>query len=134
MNNLINNLEEEHKELIILLEKLKVVSSTDGRIKLLNESKELLMKHLEKEDKYLYPPLFEKSKTDSALKMTLSTFGAEMDKISEFIAEFYKKYGNKNEIHKESFNKDLSTFNVALKNRIMKEEIAIYKAYAKLKS
>jgi len=132
--DLINDLENDHKEIITLLEKLKMVNNTDVRISLIKESKEMLLSHLEKEDKYLYPALNEKAKTDKSLKLTLNTFGAEMDKISDFIKDFYSKYSNQAFINKESFNKDITTFIVAIKNRIMKEEVAIYKAYLKLKN
>jgi hemerythrin-like domain-containing protein len=92
-----------------------------------------LLAHLTKEDKQLYPPLYEKAQSDLSFKKTLDTFGAEMEKITEFVLDFYQKYLDINNISKTEFIKDLSTFIVALKNRIMKEEVAIYKAYEKLK-
>ncbi len=47
--------------------------------------------------------------------------------------DFYQKYSDINNINKTEFAKDISTFIVTLKDRIMKEEVAIYKAYEKLK-
>ena len=101
-------------------------------MELLLKSKTLFLAHLSKEDEQLYPPLHEKAKSDPALKRMLDIFGAEMDKISEFVLDFYQKYSVVNNINKSEFTKDISTFITTLKTRIMKEEIAIYKAFEKL--
>lgn len=134
MSKLINELKHEHQEITnILLELQKIgVSSTKG-IELLMQSKTALLAHLTKEDKQLYPPLHDKARSDLSLKMTLDTFGAEMEEITEFVLNFYQKYSTTNNINKTEFSHDVTTFIVALKNRIMKEEVAIYKAYEKLK-
>ncbi|MCK5168845.1 MAG: hypothetical protein KAQ75_03110, partial [Bacteroidales bacterium] len=88
---------------------------------------------LAKEDKHLYHPLQDKAKKDLSLKLTLDTFGAEMGKISKSALDFYQEYSDINNINKIDFIKDTTKLIVTLKGRIMKEEIAIYKAYEKLK-
>ncbi len=100
---------------------------------MLIKSKTVLLAHLTKEDKQLYPPLHDRAQSDSSLKITLDTFGAEMEEITEFVLNFYQKYSTTNNINKTEFSHDVTTLIVALKNRIMKEEVAIYKAYEKLK-
>ena len=134
MSKLINKLKQEHQEITDILLKLQKtgISSTKG-MELLIQSKTSLLTHLTNEDKQLYPPLREKAQSNVLLKKTLDTFGVEMEKITELVLNFYKKYSNINNINKTEFLKDISMFIVTLKDRIMKEEIAIYKAYEKLK-
>ena len=134
MNKLINELEKEHQEITDILHELQKtgVSSANG-MKMLIQSKTALLSHLAKEDKHLYPPLQDKAKTDLSLKITLDTFGAEMGKISKSALDFYQEYSDINNINKIDFIKDTTKLIVTLKGRIMKEEIAIYKAYEKLK-
>jgi hemerythrin-like domain-containing protein len=133
MSKLIEELKQEHKEITEILVNLKELSiySIQG-MDLLMQSKNKLLSHLSKEDKYLYPVLKEKSKTDLSLKRTLDVFGKEMDEITKFVLDFYERYSNNNDINKTEFSKDISAFIFALKNRIMKEEVAIYKAYDKI--
>ncbi len=134
MSKLVNELIQDHKDITnILLELRKTGASSSKGMKLLNQSKSSLLDHLKNEDKQLYPPLREKAQSDLSFKRTLDTFGSEMEKITEFVFEFYQKYSNNNNIDITEFRKDISLFIVSFKNRIMKEEVAIYKAYEKLK-
>lgn len=134
MSELVSELKQEHKDITAILLELKKIGATSSNgMELLAKSKTLLLNHLSKEDKQLYPPLHEKAKSDFSFKVTLDTFGAEMEKITEFVLNFYKKYTNQNTINKAEFVNDISKFISALKSRIMKEEIAIYKAFEKLK-
>jgi len=134
MSKLVSELIQEHKEITaILLELQKTGASTAKGMDLLIQSKSSLLNHLTKEDDHLYPPLYEKAKSDSSFKRTLDTFGTEMDQLTEFVVDFYKKYTNNNNINKTEFAKDISFFIVGFKNRILKEEVAIYKSFEKLK-
>jgi len=133
MSELIKELKQEHQEIANILLELKSLSiySIKG-MDLLIQSKNKLLSHLQKEDKYLYPVLKEQAQTDSSLKRTLAVFGKEMDEITKFVLDFYEKYSNLEDVNKAEFSKDISKFIFALKNRIMKEEVAIYKAYEKI--
>lgn len=91
-------------------------------------SKNKLLAHLEKEDKYLYPVLKEKAKTNLYLRVTLNSFGKEMEEITKFVFEFYNKYPSIS-VNKSGFMKDISTFIFSFRNRIIKEEVAFYQAY-----
>ncbi|NOQ27997.1 MAG: hypothetical protein GQ564_21755 [Bacteroidales bacterium] len=134
MSKLVNELKQEHHAITdILLELQKIGASTTKGMELLMQSKTSLLAHLTKEDKQLYPYLHEKAKSDLSLRKTLDTFGAEMEKITEFVFDFYQKYFDSVNINKTEFVKDISKFIVTLKSRIMREEVAIYKAYEKLK-
>ncbi len=134
MSKLVKELEQEHKEITDLLHKIQKIGiiSNEG-MQLLIKSKTLFSDHLTKEDEQLYPPLIEKAKTDLIFKRTLDTFGAEMDKITKSVSDFYKKHTDTNNINKTEFIKDVSAFIATLKTRMMKEEVAIYKYFEKLK-
>ena len=134
MNSLIEELKQDHRKITNMLNELKNygIASNKG-IDVLMQSKKALLEHLEKEDNLLYPKLNKKAESDIFLRTTLDTFGQEMEKVSDFILDFYRKY-SKNKINKSDFPKDISIFITALKGRIMKEEIGIYKAYEKLET
>ncbi len=94
----------------ILSELQKIGATSDKGRELLMQSKTALLAHLTKEDEQLYPLLYEKAKTDSGLQRRLDSFAAEMDKITEFVLEFYEKYSDNNDIDKIKFGHDVSTF------------------------
>ena len=132
MSKLINELKQEHLEIKqILLELQKNGNTSSKGVKLIMNSKKKLFEHIDKEDRLLYPVLWNKAKTDLSLKKTLDIFAAEMEKVAEFVRDFYMKYsfGINN---RDEFIKDIVTFRVTLKVRIMKEEAVIYSIYEKL--
>ena len=134
MSKLANELKQEHLVITYILDELqKMGTSSTKCMDLLIRCEKLLLAHLKKEDEQLYPPLYKKAQSDLYLKKTLNTFGAEMEKITEFVFGFYQKYSDVDDIKTTEFRKDKLTFIVTLKNRIMKEEVAIYKAYENLK-
>lgn len=91
--NLIDELKEEHKILLNMLNEVKrlKIISPEGLSKL-NQSKETLLKHLQKEDNELYPVLKGKSQTNEAIQKVLTEFGDDMDAISSAALEFFEKY------------------------------------------
>lgn len=131
MENLIEKLKKQHIEILNILEDLRSsgLNSKKG-FSLLSKSKDVFLEHLELEDQKLYPPLFEKAKTDQKLNRTLKIFASEMDKISNFVINFFEKYEKENENRKD-FSQDITIFIVIFKDRIRKEEMAIYKSYKK---
>ena len=133
MSKLVDELKLDHKVISRILSDIKQIGILPlERMELLNRSKDKLLNHLSKEDTLLYPALIEQAKHDPTFKQTLDTFGREMDQITQVVTEFYSKYSDHQNVVKPSFTVDLSKLITALKNRIMKEEVAIYKAYEKL--
>ncbi len=131
MSNLTNELKNEHKKILEVFTDLQKLGLTSNKSEqLLFKSKELILKHLEKEDRELYPFLFEKAKNDAKLKRTLNIYAKEMDKITLFVNEFYQKYEESNKL-RSNFTDNLIKLTVILKDRIRREEIALYKAYDK---
>ncbi len=133
MSKLIDELKIEHQEIVAILDELQEIGIfSDKGIELLMSSKIKLLRHLEKEDKQLYPVLYEKAKTDLFLKSTLELFGEEMKAITDFVLDFYEKYSV--EIAKKTeFINDISKFIISLRNRIIREEAVIFEEYEKIK-
>jgi len=134
MSKLTRQLIEEHKEISAILKKLRNLglSTSESKV-LLVKSKANFLAHLSKEDKKLYPPLYEKAKTDESLKRTLNIFADEMKGITDFVLQFYENYTKREDLMKsDNFIKDISKFISALQTRILKEEVALYKLYDKL--
>ena len=128
--SLIKELKQEHQivsKALVEIQDLGIAS--EKGIKLLQESKEALLGHLTKEDEQLYPTLHKMAETDPVLKSTLETFATEMEGITKFVLDFYQKYAPGNSFKEEDFKEDVSTFIVALTDRVIKEESIIYKQY-----
>ena len=134
MSKLINELKQEHQEIDKILKDLQSIGYSSKRSKeLLIKSREKLIDHLKKEDDKLYPPLEAEAESNQGLNQMLETFGKEMDQITRFVEEFHKKYYTMGDMEAEGFKRDLTSYITTLKNRIMREEVAIYKEYEKLK-
>ncbi len=133
MSKLINELKQEHQELADLFQAIIKTGATSSKgFSIIKQSKVKLLEHLNKEDKYLYPPLYKKAQKDILLKNTLKTFGDELELVTQSALGFYSKYSNINNINKQEFMDDMSALNIALKGRIMKEEYSLFRAYEKL--
>ena len=133
MSKLIIELEEEHIKIRNFLEELhEKVMSREKKLELLLQAKNLLSNHIAKEDELLYPKLNKAAETDFLLKKTLNIFAGDTENVSILIHDFFDKYSKNNSISNTEFMKDIAKFTVSLKNRLIKEEIGIYKAYEKL--
>ena len=130
MRNLIDELKKDHNDIKNLFVKIHEGQlSNEKKFDLLMKSKDEMLAHLAKEDKYLYPELQKKSETDLALKMTLETFAKETEAVTKAINNFYDNYSSIDKINSQSFSKDLVSFIVSLKKRIMQEEVVIFNSY-----
>ena len=56
-----------------------------------------------------------------------------MERITKSATEFYEKYSKIENVNNPDFLKDIISLVTILKNRIMKEEVAIYKSFENLK-
>jgi len=133
MSKLISELKQEHNEIANLFNTIVKLGATSNKgLDIVKKSKIKLLEHLEKEDKYLYPPLYEKAQKDVLLRNTLKNFGEELEVVTQSVLNFYSKYSNLRSINKQEFIEDMSALNISLKGRIMKEEYSLYRAYEKL--
>jgi len=135
--DLIDQLKDEHKRILNSLSTVGSLIKDKGQtnITLLDSLKELtdiLMPHLDLEDKLLYPA-FEKSKVEE-LKRLGATFSKEMQGITKVAVAFINKYQN---IPIEKLRKDkvfLKTLNVIVNKvnqRVLIEEDILFPVYEK---
>ncbi|MBO9482964.1 hemerythrin domain-containing protein [Salinisphaera sp. G21_0] len=129
MSMLIRELKHEHLQISDLLVKARAegVASEAGR-ELVLSAKKMLLAHLNKEDRYLYPPLREAAAKDESLKSMLSDYALDMDKISVDVMAFFNLYESTDQTS-ESFHSDCDNIIKALCKRIAKEETVLYKIY-----
>jgi len=131
-NNLIEDLKIEHAKIAKALNEVVSIGigSEEGREKLMN-AKEMLLQHLQKEDKYLYPILEEAAKEDRQIRHTLDSFAKDMEAISKLALDFFEKYekgGGGLE-----FAKEFGHLYTSLSMRIRREENYLYKIFLTLK-
>lgn len=133
MSQLIQEFKSEHVQISdLLLQAREVgVGNQQGRDLILS-AKKMLLAHLNKEDKYLYPVLREAAENDNSLKSTLTDYALDMDKISADVMVFFTLYENGDNTH-ENFQQDCKSIIKALSKRITKEEAVLYKTYDKIK-
>lgn len=128
---LIDELKEEHK---ILLSYLKEANNNFGLNNEISKQKlllarDLLLNHLKKEDRSLYPVLKKESENNPQLKNYLQTFASEMETITNFVIKFFEK--NEKQISPD-FSDDLAKISFDLKQRMGREERVLYKEYEKI--
>ena len=134
MSQFIETLKEEHKLVLKTLENIRENDLTNlEKLNNLKRTKEALLGHLKKEDETLYPFLNKEAEKDEKLAAELKIYAKEMEKISDFVFNFYEKYETNENISTIFFRSDLALFIATLKDRILKEEIYLYKEYAKRK-
>ncbi len=131
MAALIEEFEEEHRQIIdrLLESKRLGVHSMEGR-NTLCRMQELLLTHLEKEDKNLYPALREHRERNPELRKMLDLFEEELTGITAFCSEFFEKYVTGG--GGIDFFRDCDKLYKALENRIQKEEDLLFPYYRAL--
>ncbi|MBA1147613.1 hemerythrin domain-containing protein [Ectothiorhodospiraceae bacterium WFHF3C12] len=128
MSDLVNTLKNEHRAIQNLLQGASQagVTTADGRAKL-KKAKALLIGHLEKEDRQLYPVLLNSG--DAGLA---GSFAEEMQAISRQVVAFFEKYENGGDDFQ--FAVDFGKVLGLLNNRIRREEASLYRRYEALVS
>ena len=131
MNTLIEELKNDHAEIVKVLTKVKELGiSSKGGQEMHLAAKEGLLAHLKKEDERLYPALRRSAENNPGLKQTLDMFTKDMASISKAAIDFFGKYtGGGSGIE---FAKDFGGLVGVLGGRIQKEEKIIYAEYEKL--
>jgi hemerythrin superfamily protein len=131
MNKLIEALKAEHRTIVEILNKVKMlgVTSVEGQNTLL-AAKTGLLAHLKKEDDQIYPVLHEAAKNNDELRKTLELFANDMEIISKCAMDFFTTYATGGS--GMEFAKDFGRLYAALSQRISKEEKYIYVKYEEL--
>lgn len=126
MKNLVATLRKEHEDLLDLLKDMRALglNSEEGRQKFF-EAKALILDHLKKEDELIYPTL----KQHPGWAEMSSHFSEEMMGLAPAVLGFFEKYESEN--ISPDYSKDLGRLMGQLKQRISKEEMALYPAVLK---
>ncbi len=133
---LIKELKKEHKQILSLFNGLtdylagKIVHRLDVMINL-RKLKATLIKHLEKEDKFLYPAL--KKAKDKKTRETAKKFSDRMLKISKTVLAFFDKYLHLKMYElgtNEAARKDLREIVTSVAKRVDVEEKVLFPLYA----
>lgn len=133
MSNLIQELKQEHAEILDILATIKElgIGTVEGQERLLSLRAKLLT-HLGKEDLQLYPVLHAWAPNNDHLAQVLKSSAAEMEQITQFATYFFSTYPA-NGLGFE-FAKDAGKLFATLKARILNEENILYREYERLKT
>lgn len=128
---LTQELVRDHQALFALLDEVRElgIGSDEGRQKLMG-AKKLLLAHLSKEDRHLYPKLAQAAREDSQLETLYSGFASEMDEISRFAVEFFEHPWSDSE--RMEFARQFGRLYVILRQRMNREESHLYPEFEKL--
>ncbi len=129
MSNLIEELKNEHKNILDVLDQVKKlgISSSSGREKLLS-ARDLLMAHMMKEDERYYPKLRRAAANNEGLRVMLDYFIRDMENVSKKAMQLFDKYsqgGNEAE-----FAGEMKLLYVMLKDRISTEEKNLFTKFS----
>ncbi len=127
MSKLIEELKNQHKTIRILLDKLKKIGiSKQEKKQLFDELSELLTIHMKTEDNELYPTLFKKAESSFELKNKLKLFVKDWKTISDYTKNYFDKHLKQ---EGPDFISDTAIFYVRIKQRMLKEEVALFSEY-----
>ena len=132
--DLINILKQEHRELLEQIKKIKREGINSNQAKEnICEFKNLLVKHLRREDHDLYPFLNEVAKTNVNIEIMLRAYANEINKIEEESLIFFNKFEN-NKFTPEELKKNFDKMVAKLEIRIVSEEKKLFPKYSNSKS
>ena len=131
MSALIDELKEEHSEIVATLNEAKELDilSKEGQTKLMSV-KALLLTHLKKEDEQIYPILRKIVGNNKQLERTLDLIAIHMENVSRVVIEFFDTYSGGvlcTEI-RELFDSLFAVLSI----RIRSEEDILYEVYEKM--
>jgi len=129
MSNLIEELKNEHENILDILDQVKKlgISSSSGREKLLS-ARDLLMAHMMKEDERYYPKLRRAAANNKGLKVMLDYFIKDMGNVSKKAIQLFDKYsqgGNEAE-----FAAEMKLLYAMLRDRIRTEENTLFTKFS----
>jgi len=127
---MLESFRQEHTEIINILDKIDKlgVSSKEGHETLLM-AKELILKHVEREDKNFYPKIKKAAKNNQMLEKLLIEFDKDMDQLSHYILNFFDVSSS---CENKGTNLFTNKFVEVLKRRILREENILFPAFEKL--
>ncbi len=129
MSNLIEELKNEHKNILDILDQVKKmgISSSSGREKLLS-ARDLLMAHMMKEDEQYYPKLRRAAASNEGLKVMLDYFIRDMENVSKKAMQLFDKYAQGGD--EAEFAGEMKLLYVMLKDRVRTEENTLFTKFS----
>ncbi|MCB0280697.1 MAG: hypothetical protein KDD94_14400 [Calditrichaeota bacterium] len=132
MKKLISQLKKEHELILSMMRDVKRLGiHTEAGAKKFIQTRYLLISHLNREDKQLYPPLFAQANNDRKLKLLLLELTAEIKNLTSRTLIFFDKYADISDID-EHFAAEAEKIFTDIKTRIEKEENSLYEEFKKL--
>lgn len=128
---LIADLKRDHEKLLSTLDEISDsggIGTEEGK-RSLREARDLMVRHMWKEDRRLYPALEQKAKEDQQVERTLNQFRSRMDEISDDAMEFFDRYGDSDDSGVQ-FASDAGRLLATLKMRMRREEKRLFPLYA----
>ena len=130
MSDLIPGLVQDHNALKSLLSEVySYIVSEEKKIEFVKKLKAIVVSHIEKEDKELYPFLNKKAETDENLKLKLVSFAKDWEAISEFATNYFGKYCEAK--FDSQFTTDTAKLLSTLRQRMIKEEVSLFSEYTR---
>ena len=131
MTNLIEELKNEHKIILDILNQVKTlgISSKTGQEKLLS-ARDLLISHMNKEDEKYYPAFTRAAANNNDLKIMLDYFVKDMEVVSKKAMDLLNKYSEGGD--EAEFAGDFKLLYMTLKDRIRIEEETLFKKFKQI--
>jgi len=128
MSNLIDELKNEHRIMLDVLDQVKQlgISSVTGQEKFLS-IRDLLISHMKKEDERYYPALQREAENNEALRVTLDYFAKDMEVVSRRAMQLFDKYARGGA--ETEFSSDVKLLYMLLRDRIQIEEDTLFKKH-----
>ncbi|MGO4326102.1 hemerythrin domain-containing protein [Cupriavidus sp. 2TAF22] len=126
MTSLIDTMLDEHQRIFAMLDELHALGiGSDAGKKKLVELRQLVVAHLAREDRRLYPPMHRHAQTQPIAQ----EYEAEMHVISREVLAFFDSYRQGGD--KLEFARALGRTVSRLRARMTREEIRLYPAFRK---
>ncbi|OGP65745.1 MAG: hypothetical protein A3K22_02650 [Deltaproteobacteria bacterium RBG_16_42_7] len=130
-------LEKEHAGIVKIFSSLEQIlkkgeiDDAADTLKTISKLKDILINHLNNEDKIFYSDMRKKAieLSQDALLHALDIFIDDMNKISKKVFEFFSKYENDISGREKEFIQDLAEVKDVLIKRINSEEKTLYHIY-----
>ena len=130
-------LEKEHAGIVKIFSSLEQIlkkgeiDDAADTLKTISKLKDILINHLNNEDKIFYSDMRKKAieLSQDALLHALDIFIDDMNKISKKVFEFFSKYENDISGREKEFIQDLAEVKDVLIKRISTEEKTLYNIY-----
>lgn len=130
-------LEKEHAGIVKIFSSLEQIlkkgeiDDAADTLKTISKLKDILINHLNNEDKIFYSDMRKKAieLSQDALLHALDIFIEDMNKISKKVFDFFSKYENDISGREKEFTQDLAEVKDVLIKRINSEEKTLYHIY-----